>query len=83
MSHSSWHGAKRGFLVAQQVDGHWQRVSSNGYLLEHVGACHPLVGDMTEVAHDEICKAVTWMAEDAAVVSVDLTPDATYRVSWL
>ena len=74
---------KRGFLVAQQVDGHWQHVSHNGYLLVGVGACHPIVGDMTEVAHDQVCKAVEWMADNAAVVSVDLAPDATYRVTWL
>ena len=74
---------KRGFLVAQSIDGHWQHVSHSGYLLAGVGACHPLVGAMTEMAHDQICKAVSWMADDAAVVSVDLVPDATYRVSWL
>ena len=74
---------KRGFLVAQSVDGRWQHVSHNGYLLAGVGACHPLVGDMTETAHDQICLAAEWMAGEHGVVSVDLTPDATYRVSWL
>ena len=38
---------------------------------------------MTETAHDQICRAVAWMADERGVVSVDLTPDATYRVSWL
>ena len=74
---------KRGFLVALSVDGHWQHVSHNGYLLDGVGACHPLVGDMTEIAHDQICKAVEWMAGEHGVASVDLALDATYRVSWL
>ena len=74
---------KRGFLVAHQVAGRWQHVSQSGYLLADVGACHPLVGAMTETAHAQICKAVEWMAGEQGVVSVDLTPDATYRVSWL
>ena len=74
---------KRGFLVAQLVDGRWQHASHTGYLLENVGACHPLVGTMTEAAHGQICQAVTWMADEQGVVSVDLTPDTTYRVSWL
>mgnify|MGYP001597999995 FL=1 len=74
---------KRGFLVAQSVEGRWQHVSHSGYLLAGVGACHPLVGSMTETAHDQICQAVVWMADERGVVSVDLTPDATYRVSWL
>ena len=78
---------KRGFLVAHQVDGRWQRVSHSGYLLAGVGACHPLVGDMTETAHEQICLAVAWMAGEHGITSVDLTPDVTpdvtYRVSWL
>ena len=76
---------KRGFLVARQVDGHWQRVSDNGYWLEDVGACHPLVGNMTEAAHDQICKVVEWMAGELhGVDSAGLTIDTVnYRVSWL
>ena len=75
--------AKRGFLVALRENDTWQHVSHNGYLLAGVGACHPLVGAMTETAHDAICRAVAWMADNHGVVSVDLSPDATYRVSWL
>ena len=74
---------KRSFLVALDVDGRWQHVSHCGYLLAGVGACHPLVGDMTELNHAEICRAVTWMADEPGAVSVDLKADATYRVSWL
>lgn len=74
---------RRGFLVGRQVEGRWQHVSHSGYLLAGVGACHPLVGDMTEVAHAQVCKAAEWMADNPGVVSVDLVPDATYRVSWL
>ena len=74
---------KRGFLVAKSVDERWQHVSHNGYLLAGVGACHPLIDAMTEMAHDAICRAVAWMADNDGVISVDLSPDATYRVSWL
>ena len=75
--------SKRFFLVARSVDGRWQRASHTGYLLPNVGACHPLVDDMTEADHEQICRAVCWMADETAVRSVDLTADATYRVSWL
>ncbi len=75
---------KRFFLVARaDADGRWHRVSDTGYLYGGAGACHPLVDGMTEADHDAICRAVWWMAEDAAVRSLDLTADNTYRVSWI
>jgi hypothetical protein len=75
--------SKRAFLVARSVDGHWQHASHTGYYFGGAGACHPLVAGMTEADHAQICRAVAWMADDAAVQSVDLTADATYRVSWI
>jgi len=75
--------SKRYFLVARSVDGRWHHVSHCGYLFGGAGACHPLTAEMSETDHEQICRAVCWMADDPAVVSVDLTADATYRVSWL
>ena len=73
---------KRGFLVGRLVDGVWQVASATGYLLPGVGACHPLVAGMTETDHEQICSAVSWMADNAGVSLVNLTADAAYRVSW-
>lgn len=76
--------SKRGFLVARSVDTRWQLVSKSGYLLAGVGACHPVVGDMTETAHEQICRAVSWMADEPAANFVDLDVDGQqFRVSWL
>lgn len=75
--------SKRLFLVARSVDGRWQHVSHSGYHFGGAGACHPLVDGMTEVDHEQICNAVCWMVDTPGVTLVDLTADATYRVSWL
>jgi hypothetical protein len=74
---------KRGFLVGRFVDGRCQLASKTGYLQPGVGACHPLVAGMTEVDHEQICKAVSWMADNPGVMLVNLTADAAYTVSWL
>jgi hypothetical protein len=74
---------KRGFLVARFVDGRCQLASKKGYFKPGIGAYHPLVEGMTEVDHDQICKAICWMADNPGVTLVDLTADASYRVSWL
>ena len=74
---------KRGFLVGQVIDGTWQVASKTGYYLPNVGACHPMVAGMTETDHEQICAAVSWMAEETGVTLVNLTADASYRVSWL
>ena len=73
---------KRGFLVARSVEGRWQLASKSGYYWPGVGTSHPLVGAMTETDHEQICRAVGWMADHPGVTLVDLTADATYRVSW-
>jgi hypothetical protein len=75
--------SKRAFLVAREVEARWQLASKSGYHFGGAGACHPLVQGMTDGDHEQICKAVCWMVDNPGVTSVDLTADATYRVSWL
>ena len=74
---------KRRFLVARSIDGRWQHASHTGLFWPNVGAAHPMVDGMTETDHAQICRAVCWMVNNPGVTMVDLTADATYRVSWM
>lgn len=69
----------KNILVARKTETGHTLVSSSGIVMPGAGASHPLVGNMTEHEHSEICRAAQWLLAEPATVDVDL--ECGFRVS--